>query len=259
MTDQIKMTDPFPLSNSQSQVFRQCPEKWWLQYQENLSTPSSPALEFGIDIHKLLASCMEMYFEPAFDYENFIADQWGVFREYGKHTYTLNMVLEMVQSSLSLLQTIGVEEIVEVEKSISTNWFRGIIDLIFIAQGKIWVWDWKTTSRDYTEDSLRNQTQLTAYSYLHKEEYGQYPDYIGIGAIHKSKFECTGFQTTRTLEQVEEWLEQQKSTYSRIWEGKVRYKDDQRCNDYFQQCPFFENCWGKQEVKVIYPGVSNQF
>jgi hypothetical protein len=243
-------SDQFPLSHSQMTTFRQCPEKWWLIYQENQPYPSSPALDFGKDLHAVLAQCVLP--ENHNRWEDVVADMWGAYKEYGRNAYTLPMVSQMVRSALGTLDSIGVAEVLGVELDLRLPMFRGFIDLRFRdTQDKVWIWDWKTSSSGYTTDAIRNHSQLSAYGYLHKEEYGEYPDYYGLGVIHKTKLECTGYRAIRTAEEIEAWYEDMVNTHRRIWKRGDRWKDDQRCNDYFTQCPFFEHCWGSSEVMLI--------
>jgi len=252
-----KPINQIPLSHSQMGVFRQCSEKWWKIYQEKQSRPTSPALEFGKDLHTLLAKCVLSSWPTSnivMDYvDDLVVDYWGAFREYGSQIYPSHFIQSMVDSALTTLESIGVSEVVMVEETIeSSGVFKGVLDLIFIDnQEKHWVWDWKTSSSDYKEDQLKNNSQLIAYAYLYKIRFGRLPDYLGFGVINKKTGICTGYKTTRTEEQVRDWESSMLSTYSQIWDNGYRQKDDARCFDWYSRCSFFDQCWGDREVEIV--------
>ncbi len=251
---------PIVLSHSQMSVYQQCSQKWYKLYVEKKPQPASSALAFGRDIHKLLAVYLRV---PIEDIPERISVEWGEFKQYGKSVYTSSMITQMITSAMSVLAMIGIDEILDIEVNISTETFRGILDLTFVdEEGNFWVWDWKTAGRPYKEDALRNHLQLSAYAYLFETRYGKLPDYVGLGIIHKSTGECLGMKTTRTREQVNEWVGYYSTTYATIMEGKICVKNADRCNDWGTQCPFFGDCWGEGEVEVIDPkfsGIVPQF
>lgn len=252
-------SSPIVLSHSQMSVYHQCSQKWYKLYVEKKPQPTSPALAFGSDLHKLLAACLNIAIE---DIPEYVSLEWGEFREYGKQVYTSSMVIEMLMSSMSVLEMIGIHEILDIEVNISTETFRGILDLTFVDEGgNLWVWDWKTAGRRYKEDALRNHLQLSAYAYLFETRYGKLPDYVGLGVIHKPTGECLGMKTTRTRKQVDEWIKYYWIVYETIEEAPP-LKNADRCNDWGTQCPFFGDCWGEGEVEVIDPkfsGIVPQF
>lgn len=253
-------SNPIVLSHSQMSVHQQCSQKWYNIYVEKKPQPTSPALAFGSDLHKVLAACLNVSIE---DIPEYVSVEWGEFRQYGKTVYTSSMVTQMVASSMSVLDIIGIHEILDIEVNISTKTFRGILDLTFVdTEGNFWIWDWKTAGRRYKEDALRNHLQLSAYAHLFETKYSQLPDYVGLGVIHKGSGECVGMKTTRNREQVDEWMDHYLIIHDNIRRGHPRLKNAERCNDWGTQCPFFGDCWGEGEVEVIDPkfsGIVPQF
>lgn len=232
------MTEKFHLSHSQIELYTSCPEKWFKVYPENRKIEPGPALEFGSNIHLILADCLRhnIYAQDAI--ENPINGE-----AYNFGDYDTSFVTYMINNALDELN-LDCVEIKLIEAEIENNFFRGIIDLVYLdRENRLTLLDWKTTSNSKYLNP-HNADQLTAYASLYQHRYGLIPEKIGYAAINKKTGECDMLWSSRTMEDIKNYRSKIRQIYNLMWEHQVRYKNPSYCNAYFTQCPFYDECWG---------------
>jgi CRISPR/Cas system-associated exonuclease Cas4 (RecB family) len=130
-------------------------------------------------------------------------------------------------------QILAAEQIVTVKLPHGT-FIHGKIDRLINWNGRLWVWDYKTTSKlgPFYERSLEPNDQFTRYIWIARELNGREPAGLMVDVLFNSKKEGPKFQTmptSRTKSQLEMWVREHK-----YWEDRL---EENRKEDFWPMNP----------------------
>ena len=238
------------LSFSQVNMYQQCPELYRLRYIERLGGDKRPvAFQYGSDVHELLANMWTKRKPkaPDFEYMNDPQDARETalkLVEAGKETLLTDKAdcgwgVPIVLDPNAVKDDIGLE----VELEIKTDNFKGIIDLVgWSTDGRLWVIDWKTTSKEYSPHEILASDQLTCYAWLLKKKFGRIPDFVAYVTLNKKTKKAKVWADSRDAKQLIDWQRKVDSVREGITK-KHFWKNPGNCVNEWGKCDFYQICW----------------
>lgn len=255
---------PNHLSYTQINTYLQCPQKYKFQYIDKLPWPFTPAaLTFGSAIHAALerfyldrlrgilsfpddlksvfdtsllttAGEKDLKFKDGFDPVELQKQGHGLLDCFLKHV-TPGTVLGVEEAfSLELVDP-ETGEVLDVP-------FVGKVDLIEQApDGQIWLVDFKTASQRYTEDNVRRDLQLSAYSLYARTAYAGEDSIVRLrfDVLLKTKTpQCVLYTTERTLQDAQRFTRIVLAIWRAIQGGHFYPNPGWQCQD----CPYSGHC-----------------
>ena len=125
----------------------------------------------------------------------------------------------------------------------------GYIDKIVRLDGKIYVLDYKTAAQREDEEYLQVENQVSTY-YLGAKVLGYDIDGALFDYIYKTKDpEVARYYTSRTPEQIEDWMEQARNTVRAMRQGIV-YKNISKMG--CKNCDLRQYCWKGEQLGDTY-------
>jgi len=247
------------LSYSQVNLYQTCPELYRLKYIDPPpGVEKKPvAFQYGSDVHEMLASiwARKKKHIPDFSYmynPQEAEDTALSLVEAGKEALFNNKAdcgwgIPIVLDPDAVKDNIGLG----VELEIKTDGFRGIIDLLgWSTDGRLWVIDWKTTSKSYTPHEIISSDQLTCYAWLTKKQFGRIPDFVAYVTLNKKTKKAKVWADSRSPQQLMDWQRKVESVRDGITR-KHFWKNPCGCVNEWGQCDFYHLCWPVEQTKRI--------
>ncbi|MBU2177704.1 MAG: PD-(D/E)XK nuclease family protein, partial [Gammaproteobacteria bacterium] len=190
---------PLVLSYSQIDLFEKCPKLWEYLYVEGRTLPSDPNLEFGKAVHYAIAQALK---DDAYEHDPYFVE----------HPASQPLVKVMVENAvnhihdLKFISGIEIEKMMPDKEYVESVGFRGIIDVLGIdTDGDFHVFDWKTSSRDYSSHDVMTSHQLTAYAYLLYITKGMIPRTVRFCVLDKNFGHLTEYISDRWNTDIDVW------------------------------------------------------
>lgn len=255
---------PDHLSHSQITTYLQCPLKYRYQYVDRIPWPFVPDyLTFGTAIHKAIES---FYRSRQKGREAHLDDLCEVFSEtllFDAASRELKLkkeadptslqkqgeaMLKVFEESVQPSEVIAVEEEFEIElveddsgEAICLR-LKGRVDLVErTEEGELEFVDFKTASKSPSEDAIKTDMQLTAYSLYARCNYmvNGDPVKMRLDVLKKTKTPCfASYPTYRTCEDSQRYIKIIRQIRSAMEGGHFYPNPGWQCGD----CPFRSNC-----------------
>ena len=231
-------------------MYQNCPELYRLKYIERLGGDKIPvAFQYGSDVHEMLANMWKKrkMKTPNFDYMYKPAEaKTTAFKlvEAGKEILFNDKADCGWGVPISLDPDADKDGIgLEVEYEVRIDGFKGIIDLLgWSEDGRLWVIDWKTTSKSYTPHEIMTSDQLTCYAWLTKKVFGRMPDYVAYVTLNKKTKKARIWADSRNGSQLIDWQRKVESVRDGITK-KHFWKNPNNCVNEWGNCDFYNQCW----------------
>jgi len=212
---------------------------WSYLYIKNRTVPADPNLEFGKAVHFAIAQALS-------------DDDYQHDRYFTEHPVSQALVNAMVKSSLDYVHNLGFLCHIEIEKMLPEGnaedlGFRGILDVLGVdANGDYHVFDWKTSSREYTKHDVLTSQQLTAYAYLLWAVKGIIPKTVRFCVLDKNFGNLTEYTSNRFYSDIVFWKNKLDVVRSAI-ENDIIVGNPNNCIKKYgrktEVCYFYEDCW----------------
>ena len=220
--------------------FQTCARLWFYEYGMGRWAPKSPALKFGNDFHDFIARLP------------YVGDEYKITADYQ------SLAEKAFAKTVKALQLDFNQQFL-VEQKFYVGQTMCILDLIARdSDGKVYIIDWKTTSRDYTEHDIRSSEQLDLYAAAYYKQFDEWPDYVAYATANKRTAEITVYVRPVNIDQstaVAIKIKGYQKTIELFGNKMQNYpKSTASCDDmYGAPCRFYEECWptANEEVKVI--------
>lgn len=224
---------PRKLSYSQVATFQRCPMLWYLSAVQKIEIPPSPALQFGVKVHEMLAN---HFLGKPICLESSQTDSSG---------FSSALAFEFLSKVDAELESLGVDLSKRrwVEEKIDIGDFTGVVDFIGLSQSgqEAIVIDWKTTSVPYDYHQILTSDQLTCYAWLVREGLGIKPRYVCYVTFDKKTRRLNSYIGNRDDEDISSYLKKveaiRKAMTLPIW------KNADSCQGKYGLCDYYKICW----------------